>query len=202
MEIFRLTDDKKFASNCYILVSEKSFSVVDPSISYEDALMRVPAISSLEPEYVLLTHGHLDHIWEIDTYVERGLKVLVSEEDGKMLSDTALNCAFMLRGKINSYKGEYQVIKDGEAIKVGDNDFKVISTPGHTKGSLCYLSDEIIFTGDTLFAGGSYGRYDLPSGNREELSASLRKLFMLPEDLRVYSGHGEATKLKDTKSFF
>ena len=202
LKIVTLKNEKCFASNCYLLIFDDSFSVVDPSVTYEDAKREVPEIESLKPEYVLLTHGHLDHIWGIDSYVKVGCEVLVSYDDGKMLSDKYLNCAVFLRGDIYSYNGDYRIVCDGEKIKAGNTIFEVIATPGHTKGSLCFLTDGILFSGDTLFAGGSFGRYDLPTGNFEDLRNSLYKLLSLPDDLCIYSGHGEITTMKTNKSFF
>ena len=202
MEILLLKNNEKFGSNCYILMSEESFSVIDPSVSYHEALKKNPIISELKPEYVLLTHGHLDHLWEISSYVEKGMTVLVSDKDGKMLSDPLLNCAYILRGEMNFYDGSYRTIRGGDSVCVAGTDFKVMETPGHTSGSLSYVSDNEIFTGDTLFAEGVYGRYDLPTSSGEDLFKSLRKLFMLDENLTVYPGHGAVTKLKDTKAFF
>ena len=202
MEIITLTDKKTFASNCYILLSETTFSVVDPSVSYEEAKMAIPKLSELRAEYIMLTHGHIDHIWHIDSYVKAGGRVLVSSADAALAKDRMLNCAFMLKGNISEYCGDYKEIQDGEHINVAGCDFVVMETPGHTGGSVCYLSDGVVFTGDTLFANGSYGRYDLPTGDLSKLRQSLKKLLSLNEDLVVYSGHGEITTLKDTKAFF
>ena len=183
-------------------MSDETFSVIDPSVSYSAALNAAPVIANLKPEYVILTHGHVDHCWEILSYIEKGMTVLVSEADARVLSDPYMNCANILRGDLDFYRGSYKALNDGDVIRVAETDFLVMQTPGHTAGSLSYLSDNEIFTGDTLFAGGVFGRYDLPTSSKESLFESLRKLFMLPEGLTVYSGHGPITKLGDTKAFF
>ena len=183
-------------------MSKDTFSVVDPSVSYEEALKACPEIASLKAEYVLLTHGHVDHFWEIDSYVQIGCKVIISEKDANIMLDPELNCFEFLNGNIDSYKGEFTVVNDGDKITVGENEFSIIATPGHTAGSISYLTDGIIFTGDTLFAGGVFGRYDLPTSNGVDLLHSLRTLFALPEELVLYSGHGEKTTLKATKHAF
>ena len=201
MEIITLTDSRVFSSNCYIVISGDSFSVVDPSVSYRRALRSVPSLANYKPGYVLLTHGHFDHIREIESYVDAGCEVLVTEHDAALAADSALNCSAKF-GERLAYSGEYRGIFDGERIRVGDAVFEVIETPGHTAGSVCYLTDGLLFTGDTLFANGGYGRCDVPSGDFDQLRSSLRKLFDFDEKLKVYSGHGPDTLLGLTKSFF
>lgn len=201
MKIITLKEHKILASNCYLIITDNAFSVVDPSVSFDEAKKTVPELSCLKPDYVILTHAHIDHFWEIDSYVSAGCTVLVSEKDSRKLGDERLNCAIMLNGNINSYQGEYTVVSDGDRISVAGRTFEVIETPGHTDGSLCYLSDDIMFTGDTLFADGVFGRYDLPSGNPADLMRSLKKLFSLNADIVIYPGHGEISTLKSSKSF-
>lgn len=202
MEIITLQNPKMFASNCYILCSEDSFSVVDPSVAYEDALTVCPRLLQLRPEYVLLTHGHVDHFWEIESYVKIGCRALISELDAKTAGDPKMNCYEFLSGNIDSYKGEFRLISDGDVIETVGKKFEVLATPGHSAGSVSYLTDDVIFTGDTLFAGGVFGRYDLPTSDGASLLHSLRRLFSLSEDLIVYSGHGGPTTLKKTKDAF
>lgn len=202
MEIITLQNSKVFASNCYILLSDNAFSVIDPSVSYEDAESVCPKISDLNAEYVLLTHGHVDHFWEIESYVKRGCRVMISERDAEIVSKPSMNCFEFLEGNIDSYKGELQLLKEGDVIHTVGERFTVLETPGHTAGSVSYITDGVIFTGDTLFAGGVYGRYDLPTSDGVALFNSLEKLFALPEELTVYSGHGGATTIKMTKNAF
>ena len=202
VKIVTLVNKNIFASNCYILLSSDSFSVIDPSVSFFEAQKSIPQLQDLKPGYVLLTHGHIDHMWHIYSYTEIGCQVIVSHEDAMLVKDKALNCAFMLNGNISEYNGSYFEISDGDKIAVGDVTFNVLATPGHTAGSVCYLSEGIIFTGDTLFAGGSYGRYDLPTGNFEQLRTSLRNLLNLDGSISVYPGHGEKTTINETKLFF
>lgn len=201
MEIITLTDDYTFASNCYIILSGDSFSVIDPSVSYQKAEKVIPELKKYRSGYVLLTHGHADHFWEIQSYVNVGCEVLITDRDAKIAADENLNCAALF-GKHLTYNGEYRVINDGQILKVGEVEFKVMQTPGHTEGSVCYIADGIAFTGDTLFANGGYGRFDLPSGNIVRLKESLNKLFALDENIKIYSGHGPETTLGETKSFF
>lgn len=201
MEIITLGDDYVLTSNCYIILSGEIFSVVDPSVSYEKAKSAIPYLDTYKPGYVLLTHGHADHLWEIYSYVDVGCEVLATEHDASVAADSSLNCSALF-DMDTTYNGKYRKINEGEIISVGDTSFTVLETPGHTAGSVCYLTEGLAFTGDTLFASGGYGRFDLPTGNLVQLRESLRRLFTLDENLKVYSGHGPVTTLGETKSFF
>ena len=201
MKIITLNGDYVLTSNCYIILSSGSFSVVDPSVSYKKAKEFIPDLENYTPQYVLLTHGHADHLWEIQSYVDVGCKVISTDRDAALAADSNLNCSFLFDMN-TSYVGEHITVRDGDIIKVGDAVFTVLETPGHTSGSVCYLTDGVVFTGDTLFASGGYGRFDLPSGNIAQLRESLSRLFALDGSLTVYSGHGPLTTLGETKSFF
>lgn len=202
MEIITLTSNNLPSANCYILIYGNSYSVIDPSISYDQALAEVPKLETLLLRYIILTHAHLDHMWGINTFVERGGEVLVSKPDSDKLADPQRNCSFMLRGRINSYTGKYRIVSDNEELIFGNETLKVLLTPGHTSGSICLMADKFGFTGDTLFAGGSYGRYDLPTGDARALAESLRTLLSYPDDFVIYPGHGQATTIKQTKIYF
>ena len=203
MEIILLTNKKIFASNCYLLLSENCCSVIDPSVEYSEALKIAPQIAHLVPKYVLLTHGHLDHMWEIKSYIERGFEVLISSTDAKLLTDPIGNCDYILQGPISVIEEKVTEIDDGDVIDIGDNQkLLVMNTPGHTQGSVCYISNDVIFTGDTLFAGGIFGRCDLLTSDSGMMKESLSKLFELNETLIVYPGHGASTVLGKTKSDF
>ena len=119
MEIITLQNPRIFASNCYILMSDKAFSVVDPSVSYLDAISVCPRLSVLKPEYVLLTHGHVDHFWEIESYVKLGAKVVISEKDAELISRPEMNCSAFLDGNIDSYNGELTLVKEGDTVVKG-----------------------------------------------------------------------------------
>ena len=202
MKVITLNDKMNFASNCYVLVSGGGFSVIDPSVSYERAAREFPDLEVLAPRYVILTHGHVDHFLEVESYVKRGCELLISELDGPSLASEYMNCSFIVKGKISSYNGKYRGLVGGDVINLGEDKLTVIETPGHTEGSICLLSENVIFTGDTLFARGSYGRCDLPTSVPGKLQSSLSRLFELDGRLIVYAGHGESCTLESTKSFF
>jgi glyoxylase-like metal-dependent hydrolase (beta-lactamase superfamily II) len=191
-----------FASNSYLLILNDAIAVIDPSVGYGDAVRIYPEIADKSKKTILLTHGHMDHFYEIYTYVNNGFEVVVSEEDGRILADRTKNCAFMLQSDISGYDGAVKTVFDGDIIELGEARIEVIATPGHTIGSVCYRIGNDIFTGDTLFADGGYGRFDLPTGNRILLKSSLERLLSLDGGCRIYPGHGAVCTIEETKAFF
>lgn len=193
-------NDGLLASNCYLMFSENEICVIDPSVSLEKA--KEVLHFDLPVKYVILTHAHIDHFYEINSYVKDGALVLVSSEESAALNDANLNCSELVVGKNMGYSGGYQIINDNDIITVGNEKLRVVKTPGHTKGSICLIGTDYIFSGDTLFSGGGYGRYDLPGGNPKDLINSLKFLLSLDENYKLYSGHGNVSTIKETKSFF
>lgn len=189
-KIFKLSDSNSIASNCYILKSSNEFCVIDPSFPLEEAVYRSNA-QSLTLKYIILTHTHYDHMIHLESYLNKNAELLVSPNDANGLTDPSLNLSNWLSGKSFSYNGEYKSITEGDVIEVGDEMLRVIETPGHTAGSVCLVSDEYIFTGDTIFSDGVYGRFDLPGGSGKKLLKSLKRLANLNENLIIYSGHGD-----------
>ena len=202
MRILTLTRSDVLASNCYIVISGNSFSVIDPSVGYEAALTKHHELSELSPRYVILTHGHIDHFWEIESYVRIGCSVIVSLSDASKLSDPMTNCSFFIPGPTKLYAGAYSVISEGDSVDLGDESLTVMHTPGHTSGSVCLIGGGVIFSGDTLFAGGAYGRYDLPSGDGAQLFSSISRLLGSVSDAVMYSGHGDRTDIESVKKYF
>ena len=202
MKIYTLTRDDVLASNCYIILSGGFFSVIDPSVGYSDASRDIPELFGMTPKYVILTHAHIDHLWEIESYVQKGCAVLVSPCDAEKLNDPGTNLSRYIPGPYKAYGGEYTVVSEGDIIDLGDDRVSVIQTPGHTSGSLSIVGDGVIFTGDTLFSGGAYGRFDFPSGDVRALSESIKRLISYPEDHKMYSGHGDVTDIGSVKKYF
>ena len=152
------------------------------------------AIGERKPRAVLLTHGHFDHIGAVDAVCEKyGIPVYIHEADAPKLTDMEANT-----GKGFGYPVTVRTIPrllhDDEELHLAGIGLKVLHTPGHSKGSVCYLleEDQGILTGDTLFKGG-YGRYDFADGDFHELKESLRTLFHLTPQMTAWPGHGEAT---------
>lgn len=183
-------------SNCYVVLddSQRHAVVVDPSFSYD----RVVALLGFTPDFqgILLTHGHADHMLSLKNWREStGASVMIGQADAYALDDPQASCASLL-GLGNRRFGEPDVrLSDGEEIAVGSERLRVISTPGHSYGSLCYYCTGHLLSGDTLFASGGIGRSDLFGGDESALHASVALLMKLPRNTVVYPGHGPETTI-------
>ncbi len=181
--------------NCYIVSNGKDAVVIDPGDDYEDI---IKAAQGKNIKAVLLTHGHFDHTGAVNKLQKDGAEVYVSRNEEYMLSDGYSCLAEPFGFAFNKIKADH-VFNDGDIIEIANMTFKVILTPGHTTGSVCFLVDGILFSGDTLFQG-SVGRWDFPGGDFEVLTSSIKeKLYALPEDTEVYAGHGRETTIGEEK---
>lgn len=185
-----------YAANCYILADEKTknAAIIDPGGDYEE-ILRVIERESLRPQYIILTHGHLDHIGAVKEVKEKtNAMILIHELDQDMLTDDKKNLSFFVSAKIKKVFPD-KLLKDGDKLDLGGLALEIIHTPGHTKGSICIKAGDIIFSGDTLF-NGSIGRTDLPGGSYEEIIKSIKeKILIYKDEILVYPGHGSATTL-------
>jgi len=180
-------------NNCYLIVDEKTnkSALVDCT---EYSRKMLDLIGDTDLQYVLLTHGHFDHIIGTKEVKEKfGCKVAISKEDEGMLSSGRLSLAIFCGEPQNDVQADI-IIKDGDVLTLGDTEIKVIATPGHTKGSVCFIAGDCLFSGDTLFCC-SCGRTDFPGGSVEEMMKSLKKLCALDGDYKVLPGHEEASTL-------
>ena len=147
---------------------------------------------------MLLTHGHFDHVGAVQQLVEAtGCTLWMSQSDWSQKESPLTAYIYPLA---NCDFTEVQFCEEGQQITAGGATFTVLATPGHTWGSVCYLCEDALFSGDTLFAG-SCGRTDLPGGNHSTILDSLQRLSALPDHLRVFPGHGEATTLAAEKRY-
>lgn len=174
-----------YMTNCYLLRREDSDRclIVDPG--YEAGkILKVLEEKHLQPEAILLTHGHFDHVGAVrELFSETDCDVYISEAD--------LSMPPMITNGRLFYTHTYPA---SGALTLAGLTFWVLPTPGHTPGSVCLLAGDTMFSGDTLFRG-SCGRTDLPGGSWEQMLASLKTLASLPGDYRVLPGHGEETTL-------
>jgi len=186
-----------YQTNCYLVADEKSKAafIIDPAGDLEQ-IKNLIDTKAYDLKYMILTHGHGDHIGAVE-----GLKkaydpvLLIHEEDAEMLRDNQLNLTFRMGEKIEIEAD--RTFRDGENLMVGDLELKFIHTPGHSKGSACVLVNDTLFSGDTLFFN-SIGRTDLYGGDRRAIIESIKnKLLILPEETKVYPGHGQATSIKN-----
>ena len=187
-------------ANCYIVKDEESGDafVVDPG-SYTKRLEAVLSEMKIENlRYILLTHGHFDHIEGVKKLKENyGGEIVIHSEEADCLHDKKKSLAskfFFIQNSVNADK----LLSDGDRLPFGDGEIEVIHTPGHTRGSVCYLMSDMMFSGDTLFRN-TVGRTDFPGGSFEELKSSLEKLSLLETDYKVYPGHDVSTTLSAEK---
>ena len=181
-------------SNSYLILSGNQAALIDAGVSAKTLLDTLKA-EGAELKYILLTHGHFDHTLTADALREQtGAKLLVHQSDAEMLGDATKSALAIFMGRDDTIKDADGLLKDKDTVTVGDVVLKAIHTPGHSMGSLCYLADGALFTGDTLFDGG-FGRFDLYGGDFDTLKGSLNGLAELDGSLEIYPGHGGTTVL-------
>lgn len=182
--------------NCYILSSKttKNAILLDPGDEYS----RIKAYldkHKLKPKFILHTHGHIDHI-QADN--EFALPVYVHSLDSELLRNPDKNLSSFLSVPFK-VKLDLKPLEDLAEIKLDDLVLQVIHTPGHTPGGICLKSAQVVFTGDTLFAGG-IGRTDFPGASHEQLIKSIQdKLLVLPDETVIYPGHGPSSTIGEEK---
>lgn len=168
--------------------------MVDPSVDAGKILSFISE-KGAALEFIIMTHGHFDHITDLDNLRDMsGAPAYIHKDDNEMLSDGMKNAHSFFFGQNKSWRSAENLLEDGELLTLGDETIKVISTPGHSKGSICLLCGDKLITGDTIFANG-FGRYDLHGGNVNELADSISSLRSFDRNLTIYPGHGDTAKL-------
>jgi len=187
---------KEYQTNTYLLYDTESQEamLIDPA-AYSESLAQHIRNSNLRLKLIVNTHGHGDHIGANAAFARSfGCPIAIHSLDAPMLSDGRKNLSLYMGYDLASTAAD-QLLKDGDVLMLGEVPVKVIHTPGHTKGSLCLLVNKYLVSGDTLFEQ-SIGRTDLPGGDHAAIIASIQdKLFVLPDDVLVYPGHGPATSI-------
>lgn len=188
-------------ANCYIVIDEatKAAAIIDPG---DDINMVIETVrdSGANVKEILLTHGHFDHAFAVGELQKTfDVDMRIHEADVVQL-EGSLDVGVMFYD-VSSYQkpkiGPF--LTDGETISLGETELNVIHTPGHSEGSVCFLSGDVVFTGDTLFAGG-IGRSDFPGGSSETLMNSIsEKLLTLPDETVIYPGHGSQSTIGDER---
>ena len=187
-------------NNMYLVADEasKKAVLIDASSNIPEL---IEAAKDYDVEYILLTHGHFDHIMGLSSLKQAlNAKAVISKDD-LVISDN-INEFTRLFGLPDTTPPTYDLyVNDGDVLSVGNLEIKVIHTPGHTEGGVCYLIDGKLFSGDTLFRE-CVGRTDLFGGNFKKLSDSIKnKLFKLDGKIEVYPGHGDMTTIEHEKKY-
>lgn len=192
--ILKIIPTGMFGSNTYIIGDSREGVIIDAGVS-ADEIMNAVKEFNLEIKFIILTHGHIDHICCADEYrTKLGAPVFIHECDSEYLTDPEKNASSLI-WKSLSFNSADKLLKDGDVLKAGSLDFTVLHTPGHTPGCICIKVGNILFSGDTLFKD-SVGRTDLAGGSYESLVRSINeKLMPLGEDVIVYPGHGPSTTI-------
>ena len=184
-------------ANAYLLTKDGKHAVLI-DCGGEEAL-REAEKRGLEVETVLLTHGHFDHIGGCAAAQKKGIRIGCSEEEKVLTETPELNLSLETEANTEPFTVDF-TFKGGDTLSCAGISLKVIATPGHTKGGVCFRAGDAVFSGDTLFRE-SIGRTDFPTGNRGSLNVSIVKLLTLCEDCDIYPGHGPMTTAAHERAF-
>ena len=182
-----------FACSVYVVSSEKGNFIVDPGYYDSKIANYIQSIGGIE--FVLITHGHFDHISGINSLIKDypNATIYAYKDEIEVINDPRKNCSYLYDGSKLTIDKDIEPLDEGK-MKLFNHDVNIIHTPGHTKGGVIYLFDEgkAVFTGDTII-GESIGRYDLPTASENKLYQSLDKIKKLniPNDYKAYFGHGD-----------
>lgn len=188
-------------TNCYIVTSDQNHAVViDPGFEAEKIVAKIRELG-VKPKFILLTHGHFDHILAVDEIRGKyNIPAYIGVNEKEVINSPQMNLAGAFMG-LNFSSDADVYLTDGQEIKLAGFRIKVLEVPGHTPGGLCYYFEDenLVFSGDTLFHE-SVGRTDFPGGSSSALMNGIRnKLFTLPDDTKVYPGHMSETTIGHEK---
>ena len=188
----------KLQTNCYFIENNGEVVIIDPANEFVKIHEFIKE-NNFKVKAILVTHGHFDHVGAVKRLQKLNIPVYMSEFDSNIIENTP---GYYFLEKTKSFSADY-FVKNGDELNLIGLKFKVLETPGHTKGSVSYKLDNYLFSGDLIFAGGNYGRIDLYSGNLQDLRYSLKDvLFKLDDDVVILAGHGTETNVKTEKELF
>lgn len=183
-------------TNCYILYDEntKNAVVIDPAGNAEKITLKIDELG-LNVKYIILTHAHIDHIMAVDELKNStGARLIMHKNEEEIYKNGDWNMAYHFKKEPPQSEADI-LVDDNDEIELDSVKLKFIHTPGHTKGGMCILTGDSLFSGDTLF-NDSVGRCDFYSGDMDALLNSIRqKLFVLDDNTKVYPGHGMETTI-------
>ena len=185
-------------TNCFLVTDEESGHrfLVDPGC-WDGSLRRLLLnVKEGQLDYILLTHGHFDHILGVaDVQKRYGGKIVVHEKDSDCFVNKSRSLLKSIDEDVHLPEKADITVTDGSKLPFGNGSITVMHTPGHSEGSVCYLIEDLVFSGDTLFYG-SVGRTDLYCGNYDDIIKSVKRIAALPGDRKVFPGHGMLTTLE------
>lgn len=193
MNIIRLSGGV-LDSNVYIMYHENIGILIDSGVD-TNTISKELYKNNIELKYIILTHGHSDHIYNAEEIkAKTDAKIIANEYEKELIKDGNLNCSYFVSNVPKVVTPDI-LVKDNEVLKIFDDEVKFIHTPGHTVGSMCIKYKNILFSGDTLFRN-SIGSTDFPTGDFSQLQDSIKnKLYTLKDETVVYTGHGEITTI-------
>ncbi len=194
----------KLLNNTYIITTKNNNAVIiDPSVDF-DKIYNELKQSGTNLKYIIFTHGHFDHTASAyDLKEKTGARLVISSRDAEMLSDTDKAMAWMFTNHPHSLKADIEV-EDSDTLTLDELTFEFVMTPGHSKGSMVILCEDVMFSGDTVLEN-SVGRTDFYGGNDMFMLQSIKKLCALEKNYRILAGHGDETTLfkeKQQNPFF
>jgi hydroxyacylglutathione hydrolase len=183
-------------ANCFIVWDEKTREaiVIDPG-DEPDRIIALIKQKNLNVKYIICTHAHFDHVGALPELKSHTGAAIAVHNLEKEIYEGARDMAAFFGYDIESLPEPDIYLKDGDPIKIGELEFRVIHTPGHSPGGLCLYGNGVVFTGDTIFAG-SVGRTDFYGGSIEELKSSFKKILSLPQHTKIFPGHGPETTVE------
>ncbi len=193
-----------FGATTYLVYEEKSLegAIIDCTSSIDEIEKEIKK-RNIKLKYILITHGHFDHVYCIAKMKEKfpSAPVMIHKDDMDLLNQIPIQCSMAGIKEIKVPCIDGLLDENSKNLTLGNKEIKIIHTKGHSKGGVCYLIDNILFSGDTLFKG-SIGRCDLFGGDYKEIENSIKnKLFTLDENITVYPGHGDKTSIKYEKKY-
>lgn len=189
-----------YGANCYLLIEENQCAIIDPGADPEDIINEIGKLN-VEPKFILLTHGHMDHVGAVEKIKETyDIPFYINKKDEELIKNKEY-----IFGNFGKYQNADKYLEEGNEFSLGNLTIKAIETPGHSLGGMCFLVNDVIFTGDTLFRE-SIGRSDFVGGDHNELINSIQnKIMTLDSNIKVLPGHGPQSTIgfeKENNPFF
>jgi len=186
--------------NCFIVADEKTKeAMIIDSGDEPDRIMEIVKENNLKVKYIVCTHAHFDHVGAIsDIKKETGAKIVI-HNDEREIYDGARDQAAFWGYELEPLPAPDMFVKEGDTLVIGNFKFEILHTPGHSPGGICLYGENVVFSGDTLFAG-SVGRTDFYGGDMNKLKESFLRLMSLSPDTKVFAGHGPSSTIRQEKA--